>query len=471
MTKKNIMLIYLIIAASFLLLISGCMVQPPISPTTGYINIQTDPSNARVFLDNIDTGRHSPCTLSGISIGSHTLKVTLSNYVSSSYIVNVMANQTSQLNFILNPIDPPSPKKYLTGISVFPATMNLTPEESQTFDSITAYYSDLSSADIELSDCDYSSSNTSCAIVDNNGTVSAISDGTATITISYSEGSINKSTIAEITVGTFTQNEVVYRALCIGVGDYIQGSQNDLFAPPYDVEKMIQVFNNCKFGISNTTFSTITYLKDWQATKSNILQNISLAFMGADSNDISYFYFSGHGSLVGNESYICPADITSYVNSAISVDELENALSSIPGTKVVLLDSCHSGGFIGKGEEELPTSQEEATSFNENIINIFSQQSSKDLLTTNQYKVLTSCHYYQYCYELIPEEGDPFGVFTMALISGCGYYGNYPADTNLDTRVSLQEAYLFVKDWVSNYSTYQDVQVFPDYSSFTIVEY
>jgi hypothetical protein len=244
-----------------------------------------------------------------------------------------------------------------------------------------------------------------------------------------------------------------------------------LSAPPYDVDKIGQILQQCRFGTSNTIFSNISYLKDWQATKSNILQSISSTFSDADSNDISYFYFSGHGSRVGNTSYICPADITSFTDSAISVNELENALSSIPGTKVVFLDSCYSGGFIGKTIDEIIISKEELESFNDEVINVFSQAQPKGLLTTNQYKVLTSCHYYQECWEIQPEDGDPFGVFTMALCEGCGYSGSYPADTNLDTMVSLQEAYLYVKDWVLSYEIDQDVQIYPNNSTFTIVEY
>ncbi|GAI91118.1 unnamed protein product, partial [marine sediment metagenome] len=154
--------------------------------------------------------------------------------------------------------------------------------------------------------------------------------------------------------------------------------------------------------------------------------------------------------------------------------ELESALSSIPGTKVVIIDSCYSGGFMGKGKEEIQIPKEELESFNYEVINVFSQTEYKGLLTTNEYKVLTSCHYYQQCMELspvTPGDFDPFGVFTMAVCAGCGYYGNYPADMNLDNKVSLQEAYLYVKDWVFYYGVDQDVQVYPNNSTFTIIEY
>lgn len=467
--KKYLLSLILIIAV--LLLTSGCGYYYPAVYTFGSIEITTNPPRAKIFLDSMDTGYFTPSTLTHVSAGNHVLTLALADYLSYSCIINVRANQTVNFNITLTPIILPAPKINLTEINVFPTNINLAVGESQTFDSVTAYYSDSSTADINLPDCNYSSSNPDCATVSSSGTVMAISDGSATITISYTESEVTKTTSAEITVGTVTQNEVVYRALCVGVGDYIQGSDNDLSAPPYDVDRIRQILQQCRFGTSNTTFSNISYLKDWQATKSNILQGISSAFSGADSNDVSYFYFSGHGSRLGNTSYICPADITSFVDSAISVDELESALSAIPGIKVVFLDSCYSGGFIGKAIDATSASKEKLEFFNDEVIKVFSQAQSKGLLTTNQYKVLTSCHYYQLCWEIQPEEGDPFGVFTMALCEGCGYSGNYPADTNMDTIVILQEAYLYVKDWVFSYRISQDVQIYPNYSTFTIVEY
>ena len=368
---------------------------------------------------------------------------------------------------------PPISLTYLAGIVVQPNTMDLEVGESQYIVSVTAYYSDLSTANIPLTNCSYYSYNPSCAIANSSGLITGVSAGTTIILVTYTEVTISKTATVGVTI---TQNEVVYRALCVGVGDYIWGSDNDdLSAPPYDVDRMCYTLSKCRFGSSNTPFSNIWYLKDWQATKSNVLYNItSYCFIGADNNDISYFYFSGHGSLVGNTSYLCPADTTSFIDSVISVNELENSLSTIPGTKVVFIDACHSGGFIGKGVEEIQISKEELESFNDEVINVFSQAEYKGLLTTNQYIVLTSCHSSQECMELAPAtpgDFDPFGVFTMALCEGCGYSGSYPADTNMDTMVSLQEAYLYVKDWVFSYRISQDIQIYPDNSTFTIVEH
>lgn len=466
--KKKYLLLFIFIMA-ILLLTSGCLYYYPSVYTFGSIEITTNPPGAKIFLDGTDTGCITPYTLTNVLAGTHIIKLTLTDYVHYSNVINVIANQAVKLSINLTSSTPPV---FLTGISAFPSTMNLVVGESQTISSVTAYYSDSSSVNISLSDCEYVLTNISCATVSNNGTINAIEEGKTAIIVSYVEGGIVRTDAVDVKVSSITQNEAVYRALCVGVGDYINYDiDGDLLAPPYDVDNVRQILNQCRFGSSNTTFSDIDYLKDRQATKSNILQGISSAFAGADGDDISYFYFSGHGSIISNTSYICPADATSSFESFISVDELEAALSAIPGTKVVFLDSCHSGGFIGRGEGERLILEEELKSFNDEVINVFSQAQLKGLLTTNQYKVLTSCHYYEPSYEIYPADGDPFGVFTRALCEGCSYSGNYPADTNLDTKVSLQEAYLYIRDWVFYYGVSQDVQVFPNNSTFTIVEY
>jgi len=267
-------------------------------------------------------------------------------------------------------------------------------------------------------------------------------------------------------------NPIVRRALLVGVGDYqyfpdIFGN-SDLTAPPLDVDMMHSTLNNSSSG-----FSSFTELKDLQASKTAILNGIATAFSEADSDDVSYFYFSGHGMNYEGISYLCPTDASYFppLSSYVSTNELESALSAIPGTKVIFLDSCHSGGFIGKGKEsENNILKEELINFNNDVVNVFFEGSSKGLLTTNQYKVLTSCHYYQVCYEMIPGDENSYGVFTRALCSGCGYYGDYFADSNSDNKVSLQEAYLYVIDWVYSLGIEQDVQIYPSNSSFTIID-
>ena len=458
-------------------MISGC--SNILFGPSGSIEIISNPSGANIFLDSKDTGKITPYILKNISTGNHLIEVTLSDmkYIE---IAEVKAYQTAKINIEFYS------QITLDKINVLPSTTNITLSLGNkiTINSVTAYYSDYSSANIPLANCTYSL-NDACAAVNSSGTITGISAGAAIITVSYTEGGITKTdtvlvyirnTPTDTPIIPPVQDDIVYRALLVGVGDYENNdgvNLTDLNAPIYDVYRMHQVLGQCKFSSSETEFSSIVELKDLNATKNAILNGIASTFSGANDNDISYFYFSGHGGEYLGTYYICPTDIllTSYDND-ISVNELESALSAIPGIKVVIFDSCHSGGFIGKGKGKITISKEELVSFNDEIINIFSQAQSKGLLTTNQYKVLTSCHNYQTCLELedLINPENSYGRFTMALCQGCGYYGTYPADTNLDTKVSLQEAYLYVESTLE--SLEQDVQVYPPTNStFTIAEY
>ena len=225
-------------------------------------------------------------------------------------------------------------------------------------------------------------------------------------------------------------------------------------SPPYDVNKMSRMYWDCCFSPTCITFHKIDKLTDRQATKASIFNKIQSTFSGAKENDVSYFYFSGHGTLYNRTSYLCPADFNGNISTAISVNELESALSAIPGTKVVFINSCHSGGFIGKSltgrgnrnnETYFISEEEYLSNFNENILSTFSFSEgfiAKDLLTSSKYQVLTSSHWYQSSYEVHPLYGDPHSVFTQALYMGCSLPYNTPAaDKNQNAQITLQEAY------------------------------
>jgi hypothetical protein len=481
LNRKKIILLLTITLITVLLLISGCSTF--IFGPSGSIKVTSNPSGAKIFLDGKDTGKITPYILKNVSVGSHIIEVTLSD-MKGIKIAEVKAYQTTNINIEFYS------QITLDKINVLPpiTTISLSLGNTMTISSVTAYYSDYSSANIPLTDCTYSS-NDACATVNSSGTITGISEGAAIITVSYTEEGITKTdtvlvnirnTPTDTPVGPPFQDDIVYRALLVGVGDYENDdgvTLTDLNGPPYDVGRMHQVLGQCKFGSLDTEFSSIVELKDLSATKAAIIVGIASTFSGADDNDISYFYFSGHGTYTGDYEifYICPTDVLiTSLDNHISVDVLESALSSIPGTKIVILDSCYSGGFIGKGEGENNFNSDKLVDFNNNIINIFSMSQSKDPLTTNQYKVLTSCHDFQTCVgteDLINPENS-YGRFTMALCQGCGYdsfTSPYLADNNENNKVSLQEAYLYIESALELFE--QDVQVYPADSTFTIVEY
>jgi hypothetical protein len=96
----------------------------------------------------------------------------------------------------------------LGSITVIPSTMSLVEGDSQTISSITAHYSDGSTADIALNDCTYDSSNTGIATVDA-GVITSVASGIATINLSYTEGDITKNDTVEVTVTPVTKTYII----------------------------------------------------------------------------------------------------------------------------------------------------------------------------------------------------------------------------------------------------------------------
>jgi len=221
-----------------------------------------------------------------------------------------------------------------------------------------------------------------------------------------------------------------------------------LASPPYNVAKMKKILGDCKFGEDETEFIVINTLIGEEATKEAILTGIASTFEGADDNDVNYFYWNGHGSAT-KMPHIAPSDFKSRDETTwLTVDELEHALSAAPGTKVVFLDTCYSGGFIGKGFV-------------------------KSLLVSDDYQVITSCRGDQLCYEN-PNASIPYCYFTMGVYQACTSY-QY-SDLNKDGIINLTELWSYVYNWVNDHGYHCKchavyTQYFPEGSTFPIIEY
>ena len=126
-------------------------------------------------------------------------------------------------------------------------------------------------------------------------------------------------------------NLPVYRAVFIGIG-ISQGL-------PYSI-KQLEGLKTTLLNGGNWEESNIIMLKEGQATIHNIKQNIQWLKDTADENDVSLFYFIGHGGTNSTNQYITAID------SLIYDVELDIYLQNISGSTIVILDSCKSGGFI-----------------------------------------------------------------------------------------------------------------------------
>ena len=197
-------------------------------------------------------------------------------------------------------------------------------------------------------------------------------------------------------------------------------------------------------------------------TVSGILGAIASAFGGASANDISLFYYSGHGDeggcLVGQDMAL------------LRPDALRSALDQIPGRKIVIVDACFSGGLLSdaKGGGDSGRKQADPVSFSQSFASAF--YSASRSLTGSAYFVMASCQQTEECEEGYIRSGSvgkDMGYFTFALCLGCGWDGarsaatSMFADENGDNAVTLAEANIYADTLASLYNPDQSAVVYP----------
>ena len=239
----------------------------------------------------------------------------------------------------------------------------------------------------------------------------------------------------------------VNRALLIGVDDFVSresiypSSTNNAFA-------MQEAFQ-----ASLVPFETIL-LPDMPVTSAEALTTlIRETFAGAKESDASYLYISTHGEYNPDKSDE-PALLLSdgWTEGRITAAELEAAFKGIAGTKVLLLDACNSGAFIGKGMPEQPA-------------NLHFQSPSFKVLTSSG--ALEESWYWNASDEETPGELQGAFYFTQALSQSLSPACGYPADANSDGFVTLSELYGYL---LRNHAA-STPQVYPQEDDFIVFAY
>ena len=242
--------------------------------------------------------------------------------------------------------------------------------------------------------------------------------------------------------------ETIRRALLIGQSGYPY--PHELKGPAKDLPRMKTTLSG-SFEVS---------IRE-NLTGAQILAEIATTFSGAREEDISLFYYSGHGrktedpetngSLVG-------IDYSSYITAA----ELRNALDRIPGRKIVLIDACYSGGLIGRGDKRgsgtdgtgtETAAEEPSVSF----IRAFTARRTRGTnLAAQPYYVMVSSAGGEETWEF-----NTGGVFTSALAES-----RSAGDANGDGIVTLLESYAYTRNKVLEKTVknqmIQTVQVYPE---------
>lgn len=261
------------------------------------------------------------------------------------------------------------------------------------------------------------------------------------------------SEVATVTVPGAT----TYRALVIGQENY----ETPLNGPVNDMAAVSNMLSGLK-------------AMDWQvwqqadATREEIVSLIGQAFGQAGEEDVSLFYYSGHGVTESGDHYA--GALMTVDHSVIPMQDLAELLSAVPGRVIVLLDSCGSGAAISA--QSAGESSFDPAAFNAQVVSAFSRYAGgrdrSGELAGEKFYVLTASAYEQNACSV--KVGSLWGgVFTRAFVGSVGYDFNtgawqntMPADADGDGVLTLAECYAHC---AAAATEYQDVQVYPKNSS------
>lgn len=304
----------------------------------------------------------------------------------------------------------------------------------------------------------------------------------------------------------YTHQEAVgtYRALLIG--NTYTGESNELPGCENDVDGM-----RTMLGRMTATPYSVTVKKNIRAEE--ILSSISSTFGNASYNDVSLFYYSGHGAnsvgADGNPTSYHAALVGTF-QTYVSIARLKTELDKIPGKKVIIIDACHSGQFIAR---DGTMTQVSSSAFNSQVVNLFAndEQLSGDVSRTavvlaadgsellseeapafidragdtnfakSGYYVITACRSEEKSVSTgYDSNGDGkidryFGLFTYGLCYGNGWnlarnsaISSLNADLNKDSKVTLYEAYVYAKVMAQSHNPNQTAQIWPENSAFVL---
>lgn len=295
-----------------------------------------------------------------------------------------------------------------------------------------------------------------------------------------------------------------YRALLIG--NTYTGESNELPGCENDVDGM-----RTMLGRMTATPYSVTVKKNIRAEE--ILSSISSTFGNASYNDVSLFYYSGHGAnslgADGNPTSYHAALVGTF-QTYVSIARLKTELDKIPGKKVIIIDACHSGQFIAR---DGTVTQVSSSAFNSQVVNLFANddQLSGDVSRTavvlaadgsellseeapafidragdtnfakSGYYVITACRSEEKSVSTgYDSNGDGkidryFGLFTYGLCYGNGWnlarnaaISSLNADLNKDSKVTLYEAYVYAKVMAQSHNPNQTAQIWPENSAFVL---
>ena len=199
------------------------------------------------------------------------------------------------------------------------------------------------------------------------------------------------------------------------------------------------LIRKCGFSSSN-----VEILLGSQATYVNIKNAINSRLALAGPNDLIVFYYSGHGDYGptdvypydesdDQDEYICPVNAKNNGRQTnwIRDDELKEWFDAINAkNKLLIFDSCRSGGLIKNGMSSQDSSEFEYMS------DFLENQPERGLVKDvkgSPYLVLMACREREFS-----SPGTPNSIFTLFLLEG---FNTLISDIDNDNLISAEEAF------------------------------
>ena len=310
----------------------------------------------------------------------------------------------------------------------------------------------------------------------------------------FSNGDISMGPWSMRLSHTHADANVTYRALLIGntypnEDNFLPGCDNDAYA----MQDMLSRMTGTPYNIT----------LQLNLSDTRMINAIRTTFADADANDVSLFYYSGHGANSPDTGF--HGALVGVYHTYLSVSRLKEELDKIPGKKIVILDSCHSGAMIGKSAGEEVTSAE-LSAFNSLVISTFASDADvvvktvdiapladedelfgeqplmiargENDLANSGYYVITAAHSSEQSVSMgYDDDGDNkvekyFGLFTYGVCHGSGWnvatdkvISTLNADRDGNNEITLYEAYLYAKATAQRSNPNQTAQIWPSNSA------
>ena len=309
----------------------------------------------------------------------------------------------------------------------------------------------------------FEAANPEIVSVTDSGVLTGLAPGETTVTVTSADGRLSDA----VAVAVFPAGRK-YRALLVGEQNYPFGVNAQRNGSENSVNALAALLESGRFESTDYAVRTGSDL-----SRAELIAEIRTCFRDATAQDVSLFYITCHGTYAGGMSFLELSD-----GSTLSARDLERELRRIPGTVVVLIDCCGSGGAIGAASQRV--------AFAKGFAGAFASASIRG----SKYKVIASAGLDEDSYRLAFNEESVSGVmatvFARALCDGAGWdidrnaRGTMGADADYDGSITLDELAEYAAGRVDYYlaraseltgTTYrQSVQVYPKGDPFLLFE-